>query len=67
MDYVRGFGKELNDKLRRQIGADDEVRCREYLALPAHVVERRTMLRERLRRLETAQREIESWLHEDLE
>ena len=61
MDYVRGFGKELNDKLRRQLGADDEARCREYFALPAHVVARRTMLRARLRRLEAAQREIASW------
>lgn len=61
MDYVRGFGKELNDKLRRQLGADDEGRCREYFALPAHVVARRTMLRARLIRLEDAQREIASW------
>ena len=25
MDYVQGFGKELNDKLRRQLGTDDDI------------------------------------------
>ncbi|KAF8323490.1 P-loop containing nucleoside triphosphate hydrolase protein, partial [Cantharellus anzutake] len=61
MDYVRGFGDELNDKLRRRLCATDEDQCREYFALPPYVVARRAMLQARLGRLEAAQREIQTW------
>ncbi|KAF8340500.1 uncharacterized protein EI90DRAFT_2906014, partial [Cantharellus anzutake] len=61
MDYVRGFGEELIARLIRRLNATDEDRCREYFALPPHVAAHLRTLQERLRRLEEAQREIQTW------
>ena len=58
MDYVRGFGKGLETKLRRQlgiIGANGEERCLEYFAQPRNIVARREVLKAKLLRLEDAQ------------
>ncbi len=65
MDYVRGFGKGLEAKLRRQlgvIGADAEERCQRYFAQPQHIVAKRNGLKAKLRRLEDAQNELVTML-----
>ena len=58
MDYVRGFGKGLETKLRRQLkvlGVGGEERCLEYFAQPRNIVAKREVLKARLLRLEDAQ------------
>ena len=61
MDYVRGFGKGLEKKLRSQLGAigrDGEERCRQYFAQPQYIVAKRAELQAKLLRLEDAQSEL---------
>jgi len=58
MDYVRGFGKGLETKLRRQLrvlGAGGEERCLEYFAQPRNIVAKREVLKAKSLRLEDAQ------------